>query len=150
MASWKELKSSAPQLAEWGEKLLFWTGDGSGMLTTVNGDLLPRTHPVNVGLVDDRLLVFVRSGSAKTRDLQADGRYSLAAYHDPHKPHEFVVRGHAILVEDSDTREQAARNWAFDPGGEYLLYELQVTHVIFGERESPDVWPPRYTTWRSR
>lgn len=149
MASWKELKSSAPQLAEWGEKLLFWTGVGAGVLTTVNGDLLPRTHPVNVGFVDDRLMVFVQSHSAKSRDLQADGRYSLAAYYDPHRPHEFVVRGHAMLVEDGDTREQAAQNWAFEPGGDYPLYELQVTHVIFGERESPDAWPPKYINWRS-
>jgi Pyridoxamine 5'-phosphate oxidase len=149
MASWKELKALAPQLAEWGEKRLFWTGEGAGMLTTVPRDQPPRTHPVNVGFVVGRLMVFVQPGSAKTRDLQADDRYSLAAYYDPRRPHEFVVRGHAKLVEDGDTREEAVRNWPFDADSGYPLYELELTSVVFGERESADAWPPKYSTWRS-
>jgi dipeptidyl aminopeptidase/acylaminoacyl peptidase len=148
MASWRDLKSSAPELAEWGEKRLSWTGEGAGMLTTVRGDQPPRTHPVNVGFVDDRLLVFVQAGSVKARDLEVDGRYSLAAYYDPDTPHEFLVRGHARLVDDPVIREQAVENWAFSPDREYPLYELDVAQAVFGERESADAWPPRYTTWR--
>jgi dipeptidyl aminopeptidase/acylaminoacyl peptidase len=148
--TWDELERSAPELAERGRALLFRTGTGEGLLTTVTGDGLPRTHPVNIGIVDGRLMVFVQGGSAKARDLVADGRYALHAHQDPAVPHEFLLRGRATPVTDKGTRDRAASVWPFSPGDDYPLFELGIEHALFGERADPDAWPPRYTSWRPR
>ena len=118
MAAWSRLATEAPHLAEVGESLLNRTGAGEGLLTTIAGEGLPRTHPVNVGVVDGRLLVFVQQRSAKARDLEADGRYALHAHLDPAVPHEFLLRGRAVRVTDDDLRARAAAAWPFTPDDE--------------------------------
>jgi hypothetical protein len=100
--------------------------------------------------VDGRLLVFVQQRSAKTRDLEADGRYALHAHLDPAIPHELLLRGRALAVTDGDLRARAAAVWPFAPDDSYPLFELQIDHALLGERASADDWPPRYTSWRSR
>jgi len=147
MASWAELEAAAPDIAAWGRRLFYRGGDGEGLLTTVAGDGLPRTHPVNIGILGDRLLVFIQGHSAKMKDLSADGRYALHAFLDPAAPHEFLLRGRARAITDADVRADAAAVWAFRPK-DYPLFELDIEHALFGERGSPDDWPPRYTSWR--
>jgi hypothetical protein len=149
MASWAGLHDSAPKIADEGRTLLFRTGAGEGLLTTVAGGRLPRTHPVNVGIVDGRLLVFVQAGSAKALDLAADGRYALHAHQDPAVPHEFLLRGRATLITDADIRDRAVASWPFAATDAYTLFELGIEHAIFGERGDADAWPPRYTSWRA-
>jgi hypothetical protein len=117
------------------------------LLTTVSGTSLPRTHPVNIGVVDGRLLVFVQAGSAKARELATDGRYSLVNHQDPSSPHELLVRGRATLVEDPAMRQHAAEGWSFTPDDSYPLFELDIETALLGERDSPDEWPPRYRSW---
>jgi Pyridoxamine 5'-phosphate oxidase len=150
VASWSELEREAPELAAGGRAALYRSGQGEGLLATVSGDGLPRIHPVNVGIVDGRLLVFVQEWSAKTKDLQADGRYALHAVQDPAEPHEFAVRGRARLVEDPDVRSRAIGEWPFTPRPDYPLFELDIAHALLGSRASPDDWPPKYVSWRSR
>jgi hypothetical protein len=147
-ASWKDLRASAPELAERAWTLLSRTGAGEGLLSTVNGDDLPRTHPVNVGIVHGRLLTFVQTASAKTRDLTEDGRYALHAHQDPVAPHELLVRGRATIVTDPDLRTAAVAVWPFSVNEGYPLFELGVEHVLLGERGDGDTWPPVYTSWR--
>ena len=118
------------------------------MLATVSGVGLPRIHPVNVGIVDGRLLVFVQEWSAKTKDLRADGRYALHAVQDPAEPHEFAVRGRSRLVEDPDVRAKAISVWAFTPKDDYPLFELDIAHALLGSRPTPDDWPPKYMSYR--
>ena len=148
MASWSEFEASAPEIAERGRALLFRTGSGEGFLTTVSGDNLPRTHPVNVGIVDGRLMTFVQRASAKARDLETDGRYALHAHQDPAEPHEFLLRGRATVLADTAPRARAAETWPFTVNDEYTLLELGIDHALFGERGDPDQWPPRYRSWR--
>ena len=148
MATWGEFEKGAPELAASGRTLLEHGGAWDAYLTTVAGEGLPRTHPVNVGIVDDRLLVFVQSNSAKAKDLGEDGRYSLHAFQDPAVPHEFLVRGRASLIADGEARDRAVAVWPFTPGEDYPLFELAISHALFGERGDPDQWPPRYTSWR--
>src|SRR5512143_467575 len=119
MASWSEFEASDPDMAARGRALLFRSGAGEGFLTTIRGAGLPRTHPVNVGIVDGRLLTFVQGASAKARDLEADGRYSLHAHQDPAEPHEFLLRGRAIVVADAASRARAAETWPFTPSDDY-------------------------------
>jgi hypothetical protein len=149
MASWGDFAAAEPEMAEKGQALLYQRGDGEGFLATVAADGTPRIHPLNVGVVDGRLLVFVQDFSAKARDLAANAHYALHAHQDPAHPHEFLVRGDAVRVTDAEARATAASNWFFTVSDAYPLYELQVAHVLLGERQ-PDEWPPRYRSWRSR
>jgi hypothetical protein len=148
MASWADLERESPEVAAGGRAALYRSGEGEGLLATVRGEGLPRIHPVNVGIVDGRLLVFVQAWSAKTKDLVADGRYALHAVQDPAEPHEFTVRGRARPVEDAALRAAAIDVWAFTPKDDYPLFELDIEHALFGARPTADDWPPRYTSWR--
>jgi Pyridoxamine 5'-phosphate oxidase len=147
MATWADLEAGAPELADMGRRLLHARGDGEALLATVRGDEPPRVHPVNVGIVDGRLYVFV-GRSAKRTDLEADGRYALHAHFDPVAPSEFSLRGRAVLVADPATRETVAGVWAFEPDDGYTLFELGIDSALTGVR-SADEWPPRYTSWRA-
>jgi hypothetical protein len=148
MTTWAELAEAAPAIATAGRQLLERTGVGEGLLATVRGDAPPRIHPVNVRIVDGRLLTFVIVGSAKAGDLAADGRYALHAHQDPAVPHEFLVRGKASQVADPEQRGAAATGWPFEVDDGFTLYELSIDHAVFGERATADDWPPVYTSWR--
>ena len=148
MTDWNDLVAGAPAVASTGRRLLERTGAGEGLLATVRGEAPPRIHPVNVGIVDGRLLTFVIVGSAKAGDLAADGRYALHAHQDPSVPHEFQVRGRAREVTEPQLRAAAAAGWPFEIDDGYTLYELSIDHAVLGERPSADDWPPVYTSWR--
>jgi hypothetical protein len=148
MTSWNDLATGAPAIATAGRGLLERSGPGEGLLATVRGEGPPRIHPVNVGIVDGHLLVFVIVGSAKAGDLAADGRYALHAHQDPAVPHEFQVRGQANEVAEADRRAAAAAVWPFEVDDGYTLYELSVGHAVLGSRPTADDWPPIYSSWR--
>lgn len=149
MESWSTFASAERELAEKGRDLLYQRGDGEGLFTTVAADGVPRTHPVNVGVTDGRLLVFVQGHSAKARDLVSNPAYALHAHMKPETPDEFMVRGHARLVTDAAVRDAAASDWFFRVSETYPLYELLIEQALLGERSSPDEWPPRYRSWKS-
>jgi len=149
MEGWDAFARADPEMAERGKALLYQRGDGAGFLTTVAANGTPRIHPLNVGVSDGRLLVFVQGHSAKARDLDANPHYALHAHQDPALPHEFMVRGQARLVTDPTTRGAAAAGWFFSVSDSYPLYELLIEHALLGERASADDWPPRYRSWRS-
>ena len=145
MAAWSEFEADAPALAAEGRRLLYARGDGEALLVTVRGHDLPRVHPVNVGVVDGGLYVFLLP-SAKRTDLERDGRYALHTHQDPAAPDEFSVRGRAAVVDEADIRARVADAWPFDVDDTYLLVELDVEQAILGLRGA-DEWPPRYTRW---
>ena len=149
MESWDAFARAEPEVAAKGEALLHQRGDGEGFFTTIAANGIPRIHPVNVGVWDGRLLVFVQGQSAKARDLEANPHYALHAHVDPTAPHEFMVRGEARLVTDADTRQAAVADWFFTVPDSYPLYELLIAHALLGERGRADDWPPRYRSWRS-
>ncbi len=101
MGRWEAFERAESGMAAKGRALLYQRGDGEGFLTTVAANGTPRIHPLNVGVKDGRLLVFIQGHSAKARDLQANQRYALHAHQDPVSPHEFMVRGEARLVTDA-------------------------------------------------
>ena len=148
-SSWHAFDQAEPEMAEKGRALLYERGDGEGLLSTVAASGTPRIHPLNVGVRDGRLLVFIQSHSAKARDLESNPHYALHAHIDPAAPHEFMVRGQARLVTDAGVRRAAAADWFFTVSDTYLLYELLIEHALLGERDSADDWPPRYRSWRS-
>ncbi len=150
MNDWATFAAAEPEMAEKGRALLYQRGDGEGFLATVSADGTPRMHPLNVGVVDGRLLVFVQGHSAKARDLATNPRYALHAHQDPARPDEFLVRGSARLVTDPAVRSAAAAEWFFTVSDTYPLYELVIEHALLGERETPEAWPPRYRSWTRR
>lgn len=149
MTTWNEFAAAAPELAAAGLATLERNGPAEGLLATVRDGVPPRIHTVKVGVVDGRLLTFVIVGSAKTRDLDEDGRYALHAHLDPAVPHEFLVRGRATAVSDATLRAAAVAAWPFEIDDGYALYELSIDHALLGERASADDWPPVYTSWRA-
>lgn len=149
MTTWTEFADISQDVAGVAHDLLTRSGTGEGWLATVREGEPPRIHPVNVGIVDGHLLVYVQEASAKNTHLAADGRYALASHQDPAVPHELLIRGRAVIVDDPNLRSRAAEEWAFTPDETYVLYELMVESFLLGERESPDEWPPRYRSWKS-
>ena len=147
MVRWADFDVDAPQLAAEGRRLLYARGDGEALLVTVRGDGLPRIHPVNVGVVDGGLFVFLLP-SAKRADLEQDGRYALHTHQDPAAPDEFSVRGRAMVVANAEIRARVADAWPFEVDDTYLLVELSVEQAILGLRGA-DEWPPRYRRWRA-
>ena len=145
MVRWVEFEAEAPELADEGRRLLYARGAGEALLVTVRGDGLPRVHPVNVGVVDRGLYVFLLP-SAKRTDLEQDGRYALHTHQDPAAPDEFSARGRAASVTDEAVRPRAADAWPFEVDDTYLLLELSVEQAIVGLRGA-DEWPPRYRRW---
>jgi hypothetical protein len=148
MTTWNEFAAGAPELAAGGLALLERTGPAEGLLATVRDDLPPRIHPVKVAIVNGRLLTFAIVGSAKTRDLDEDGRYALHAHLDPDVPNEFLARGRATAVTDAALRAAAVAAWPFEVDDGYALYDLSIDHALLGRRASADEWPPVYTSWK--
>jgi hypothetical protein len=149
LESWEAFARAEPDLAARGTELLYQRGDGEAFLTTVAANGTPRIHPLNVGVRDGRLLVFVQAHSAKARDLESNQHYALHAHQDAEHPHEFMVRGQARLVTDPALRAAAAADWFYTVSEAYPLYELLIEHALLGERETASDWPPRYRSWRS-
>ena len=149
MESWEAFARAEPGLAARGRELLYQRGVGEAFLTTVAANGTPRIHPLNVGVRDGRLLVFVQAHSAKARDLESNQHYALHAHQDADHPHEFMVRGQARLVTDPALRTAAAADWFYTVSEAYPLYELLIEHALLGERETASDWPPRYRSWRS-
>jgi hypothetical protein len=145
VAAWSEFEADAPALAAEGRRLVYARGNGEALLVTVRGDDLPRVHPVNVGVVDGGLYVFLLP-SAKRTDLERDGRYALHTHQDPAAPDEFSLRGRAAVVDEADIRARVADAWPFEVDDTYLLVELAVEQAILGLRGA-DEWPPRYRRW---
>ncbi len=145
LATWADLETGAPAIAEKGREVLYRSGEGAGLLATVRGDAPPRIHPINVGVVDGELYAFLLD-SAKRRDLAEDGRFALHGHQDSANPTEFSIRGRARLVEAGETWDRVAAGWSFDVDDSYWLFELRIMAAILGERTA-DEWPPRYTRW---
>jgi hypothetical protein len=148
MPSWADFAAAEPRAAERGRQLIYRTATGEALLATVRHDGLPQIHPIYVGVVDGRLLAFI-GRSSKATDLAEDGRYALHAHQDPAAPHEFLLRGRAHPIDDPVARASLAAGWYFEPGDDYRLFEFLIDHAVLGERDSPDDWPPRYTSWRN-
>lgn len=146
VATWADLARGAPSIAEAGRQVLYRSGEGAALLSTVRGDASPRIHPINVGVVEGGLYAFLLE-SAKRQDLAEDGRFALHGHQDATAPTEFSIRGRARLVEPGELRDRVAGGWFFRVDDTYWLFELGIEVAILGERDTADDWPPRYSRW---
>jgi len=145
LVTWAEFSAAAPDLAAEGRRQLYRRGEGEAMLATVREEEPPRIHPINVGIVGDRLYAFLLR-SAKRLDLERDGRFALHSHQDPSAPNEFLVRGRAQRVLDGAVLSTVAAAWYFTVDESYHLFELSIETALAGLRAA-DEWPPRYTSW---
>jgi hypothetical protein len=106
------------------------------------------THHRQHRIVGDGLYAFVLD-SAKRRDLERDGRFALHAHQDRAAPTEFMLRGHAHVIEPGALRDTVAAEWYFSVDDGYRLFEFSIEAALLGERSGPDDWPPRYARWNA-
>ena len=135
MQSWEAFARAQPDLAARGRELLYQRGDGEAFLTTVAANGTPRIHPLNVGVRDGGLLVFVQAHSAKARDLESNQHYALHAHQDADHPHEFMVRGQARLVTDPRRAPPRPPTGSHGVGG---LSALRAPHRARAARRARD------------
>jgi hypothetical protein len=147
--TWQDLEDASPRLAARGRELVMRTGAARGMLASVTATGLPRIHPVSVGFLDGRLLVFSIDAAPRTRAFLEDGRYAFHAHLDVEHPDELLLRGRAVAITDPQVRQQALAVWPFDASEGYTLFELRIEHALLAERATEDDWPPRYTSWHA-
>jgi dipeptidyl aminopeptidase/acylaminoacyl peptidase len=148
MVTWSTFADAAPELAAAGRRLIYRGEVGEGLLATVRDGEPPRINPIDVAILDGRLVTFL-ARSPKAASLADDGRYALHAHQDPAAPSEFLVRGRASVVDDPGLRQPAAAAWYFEVDETWTLFELSIETAVLGERRDADAWPPRYTTWRA-
>jgi Pyridoxamine 5'-phosphate oxidase len=103
MATWGELVSAAPELAQAGRRLLYQHGVGLAYLATVGADGGPRVHPVCPLLDDTGLYLFVIP-SPKLRDLVRDGRYAMHTFPCEDDESGLFLAGQARQVVDPALR----------------------------------------------
>lgn len=140
MATWEELEGAAPALAAFAADRL---RAGPAYLASVDGEGVPRVHPVTPILGGGRLYVFTEPTSPKAADLRERGWYALhnGVPDDAGTGGEVAVRGRAREVLDGGERAVAAAASGYEPAERYLLFELGVTSVVstrYGERGRPE------------
>ncbi len=124
MPSWKLLAQLAPEIAEFGAARF---QSGVAYLGTLRADGSPRVHPVTP-IIGEQLFLFMEPTSPKGKDLQRDARYTLhcSVTDSSGSSGEFYVRGHAVLTNDPNMREQAVRAASYAPQDHYILYVCTV------------------------
>ena len=135
MPTWEEFEAAAPEMAALGRAQL----PGLAYLATVRRNGAPRVHPVCPFISSGRLFVTTAPTSPKRFDLLRDGRYVLHMMPGA-RDEEFVISGHAHLVDDPSLRAMAVESAlaAVQPGSdqgievrpEELLFEYDIEHAM--------------------
>src|ERR687886_3125309 len=105
MAAWKDVASSAPELAALVRARFEATG--LGLLATLRRDGSPRISGIEPLFTDDELWLGMMPESRKADDLLRDPRFALhSATEDKQVTHgDARLSGRAVLVEDQATIE---------------------------------------------
>jgi len=149
--SWSEFENHVPHIAKPGYELLYQYGLGLGFMATVRKDGGPRVHPCCPIVHQGGLYVFVLHTSPKRYDLDRDGRIALHSNPCPDSDDEFYCSGTAVLVEDSQLRNQVASAASHDVRDDEILYELRIDralHTTWKNPRQPNT-EPVYTKWNA-
>jgi len=133
--SWKIFEERAPILATLGVGRL---NRKIAYLATLRKDGSPRLHPITPFIGNGMLFMFTEPSSPKILDLRRDGRYALHCSVDRKENEpliEFLVSGKAKVINNMNVHRQVAEEIAASPvvTDEYILFELQVDHVLVVE-----------------
>ena len=150
MHAWSDLEAAAPDIAAAARRLLWIPGVGFGYLATVGRTGAPRIHPINIAIVDGRLVTFIVP-SPKREDLRRDGRFALHSTGSETENDEVAITGRAVECEDDPTfRLLAVAAMPFDVPVEHHLFELGIEAVLWGAYPTPPAFPPVYHRWPPR
>jgi hypothetical protein len=146
--TWSEFLAAAPELAAYGELRL---EHRIAYLATIRPDGSPRVHPVTPFIVQGRLFLYMEPTSPKRRDLNRDSRYAMHAAVEDNSggAGEFLARGRAIEVGDTETRARAfegARAIGYNPQDRYVLFELRISEAMATIYQDGD---PKRTRWKA-
>jgi hypothetical protein len=147
MHTWSDLETAAPDIAAATRRLFWIPGVGTGYLATVARSGAPRIHPINVAIVDGRLVTFVVP-SPKREDLRRDGRFALHAPGSETENDEAAISGRAIERDDDvPFRAAAVAAMPFAVPEHHHLFELGIEHVLWAQYPTPPSFPPTYHRW---
>lgn len=152
MATWEAFSKAAPELAAAGRSLIYQFGIGLGYLATIRPDGGPRLHPFCPVIFEDHLYGLIVN-SPKRRDLVRDGRYAIHTFSPEKTDDEFYVTGKARHLADETLRERVRQAFVATGGTtthDEELFEFDIEralHAKYGERGTPESWPPIYTKW---
>ena len=149
MATWAQLETAAPELAEAGRALFYQFGNGLAFLATVRWDGGPRLHPICVVVAEGGLFGFILP-SPKRVDLARDGRYALHSFPPEATDDEFYVTGTALpwktrlaaMPLPLPTRTPSTRRTTSSSSS--------IESALLARYRHRGDWPPTYTRWRSR
>lgn len=130
--SWKTFESQNPEIAEFAKARLH---NKVAYLATIRKDGSPRVHPFTPIIGEGHFFVFMEPTSPKGHDLRRDGRYAVhcSVSDTSGESGEVIVTGRAKLIEDNEVRAQAVRVCPYQPAERYILFELEVEHVLITE-----------------
>lgn len=130
--SWKTFESQSPEIAEFAKIRLH---NKVAYLATIRKDGSPRVHPFTPIIGEGRFFVFMEPTSPKGHDLRRDGRYAAhcSVSDTSGESGEVIVTGMAKFIEDADVRERAIRISPYQPAERYILFELEIEHVLITE-----------------
>lgn len=157
MATWGELRSRRPDLAEAGQGLLYQFGVGLAFLGTVRRDGGPRVHPVCPLLTDDRLSAFVIP-SPKRADLLRDPRFALHSFPAAENEDAVYLTGRARPVDDLPLRSALAGQFLrersqleldADELEDQTLFEFDVETCLLTRTTGHGDAHPRHEVWHA-
>jgi hypothetical protein len=155
VASWGELHTQRPDLAEAGRALLYQFGVGLAFLGTVRPDGGPRVHPICPLLTDDRLFAFLVP-SPKRTDLLRDHRYALHSFPCAENEDAIYLTGDAAHLDDDALRASLAAQFVaerpqlqitlqdLEPQG---LFEFDLDGVLLTRTRGHGDPSPQHTIW---
>jgi hypothetical protein len=146
VATWADLESARPELADAGRRLFYQFGLGLAFLATVRKDGGPRLHPICVIVTDGGLWAFILP-SPKCADLRRDGRYALHAFPPEHVDDEFSVAGRATEVSDPAVRAAVAAAYQNPVADDHALFRFDIERSLLATYKHRGDWPPTYTRW---
>ena len=157
MATWRELQSRRPDLAQASRDLLYQVGVGLAFLGTVRPDGGPRLHPICPLLTDDRLFAFLVP-SPKRADLLRDPRYALHSFPCPDNEDAVYLAGEAHHRDDDALRGPLVDQFlaersqlALNPDElkDQTLFELDVSTCLVTRTRGHGDPDPQHTVWHA-
>ena len=123
--TWKILEEQQPELAAFGAERL---NGQVAYLATIRKDGSPRVHPMTPIIGQGHFFVFMEPTSPKGHDLQRDGRYAIhcAVSDNSGASGEFIITGHAHLIDNAELRALAVSLASYAPADRYILFEFDI------------------------
>ncbi len=157
VATWGEVRSQRPDLADAAQELLYQFGVGLAFLGTVRPDGGPRLHPICPLLTDDRLVAFLVP-SPKRADLRRDPRYVLHSFPGPENEDAVYLAGVARHHGDAALRARLVDQYVaersplgIDPASldNQALFEFDVETCLVTRTRGHGDPDPHHTIWHA-